>query len=237
MKSSIMIQNMSSSIYKITFLSLMLMVVLSGSAVDKKVDKKKEAKVFVPLYNGIQIGFELSQPAGYLLSNSWGYSANIDVNLKNKYFPTFEVGYSDFNKESDAGIHCTATGNYFKAGLNIPVSIHGTKAENMFYAGLHYGFSAFSYDLDNLTFSGGYWGDPGITSFTNEKAVVGWVEADVGIRVNIIGPFSLGWNVQYKSVLNIKNGDHSIPPYIPGYGANSKPGVGVNAHLYYKLPF
>jgi len=223
---------MSSSIYKAISLTCLLIFTLYSSAADDK----KEPKPFVPLYQGVHIGFELSEPVQYFLSDSWGYSLKADVNFKNKYFPTLEAGFTNLDKTAESGIHFMSSGTYVKAGLNIPLSVNGPKAENIFYAGLHYGFSAFSYDLENLTFSGGYW-DNNILSFTNEKAAAGWIELDAGVRVQIAGPFSLGWAIQYKSVIHTKNGDHSIPPYIPGYGMNTKPGVGVNVHLYYKLPF
>lgn len=223
---------MSSSTYKIPALLCLLMAAIPGSAIDDK----KEVKPFVPLYQGIQLGFELSGPASYFLSDSWGYSVKADINLKNKYFPTIEAGFSDYDKTAESGIHFTSSGSYVKAGLNIPLSKNGPKNEYMFYGGLHYGFSAFSYNLDNLSFSGDYWGN-NITSFKDEKSVVGWIEGVAGVRVHVGGPISLGWNVLYKSVLNIKNGDHSNPPYIPGYGLNVKPGAGINVHLYYKLPF
>lgn len=209
------------------------MTTLTGWAADDKKDKKP----FVPLYQGVNIGIELSQPAGLLLSGNGGYSLKADVNLKNKYFPTLEAGLSDFDKSSETGIQFASRGAYFKIGINTPLSVSGLKAENIFYVGLHYAFSAFNYDLKNLTFPGGYWGEYNNNSFENEKATAGWLEGVVGVRVQVFGPISLGWGVQYKSTIHIKNGDHSIPPYIPGYGLNTKPGIGLNAHLYYKLPF
>ena len=213
-----------------------MIATLPGSAADTK-KKEVEAKPFVPLYQGVQVGIELSGPASYFLSDSWSSSVKADINLKNKFFPTLEAGYSDFDKTAENGIHFISSGTYLKVGLNIPIKMNGAKAENILYGGIHYGISSFGYDLENLVFSGGYWGDNNITSLTNEKATVGWAEAAIGLRIKVLGPFSLGWGIQYKSIINIKKGDNSNPPYIPGYGMNTKPGVGINAHLYYKLPF
>lgn len=224
---------MSSSIYKSITVICLLTTTLAGWAADDKKDKKP----FIPLYQGVNIGVELSQPARMFLSDSWGYSLKADVNLKNKYFPTLEAGLSDFDKSSESGIQFASRGAYFKIGVNTPLSVNGLKAENMFYVGLHYAISSFNYDLKNLTFREGYWGEYINNSFENEKATAGWLEGAVGVRVQVSGPISLGWGVQYKSTIHIKNGDHSIPPYIPGYGLNTKPGIGINAHLYYKLPF
>lgn len=224
---------MSSSTYKILLLGLLLPMVLSASAADKK----KKATIDIPLYQGIQIGIDVLSPAKLLLSDSYGASVKADINLKNKYFPTLEVGYANYDKTSDAGIHFTSSGQYIKFGVNKALSSNGDRAENMFFAGAHYGFSAFSYNLDNLIYNQNYWGNSDVTSFRNEKAAVGWIELVTGVRVNVAGPISLGWTAQYKSTLHVSKGDNSIPAYIPGYGHNVKPNVTMAFHLYYRLPF
>jgi len=225
---------MYSSTYK--FWSLILWWMVASFATATAAEVKKEVPVKIPLYQGVQIGLDILSPARLLYSDSWGAGIKADVNLKNKYFPTLEVGFAKVDKASENLIRCTSSGQYFKAGLNIPLSLNGEKAENLFFTGAHYGFSAFSYDLNNLSYYGNYWGSS-VSSFQNEKAVVGWIELVAGVRVKIIGPVSLGWTAQYKSTLHISNGKNSIPPFIPGYGSNVKPNAGMVFHLYYKLPF
>ena len=215
---------------------LLFAVPLSISAANKK---KEEVKI-VPFYQGIQIGVDLLSPTQALFSNNYGAGIKADINLKNKYFPTFEVGFSNFDKVSinnnEKGTRCAFSGEYLKVGLNFPLSLSGDKAENMFFAGIHYGFSAFSYNIENLYYPNNYW-DNTITSFQNEKASAGWVEIVTGVRVKVMGPISLGWMLHYKSTIHVSNGDHSIPPFIPGYGLNIKPMSGMTLNLYYKLPF
>ena len=223
---------MSSSIYKILAFSFLVMAVSPAAAKD---DKKKE-KPDYPLYQGIQIGIGISEPAKALFSDSWGASVKADINLKNKYLPTIETGIAIYDKTSDLGTRFTSTGQYFKVGVNLPISFHGDKAEDILFAGLHYGMSAFSYKLEGLTYAGNYWGDSQ-TSVLDENAFAGWVGVDAGVRVKVAGPISLGWSFQYKSILHIKTGDNSNPPYIPGYGSYVKPNAGIVAHLYYRLPF
>ncbi|MCK9311591.1 MAG: DUF6048 family protein [Bacteroidales bacterium] len=224
---------MSSSIYKTLFLCLVLPTTISVSAAEKK----KEEVVKVPLYQGIQIGFDLVSPASYLISDSYGVDIKADINLWNKYFPTVELGYADFDKTSEDGINCTSSGQYFKVGINKALSYRGNKAEDLFFAGIHYGFSSFSYNLDNLVYYPNYWGYDNITSFQDQEATTGWIELVAGVRIQIIGPISLGWTAQYKSTLHVSDGRNSIPAYIPGYGENFKPKLGMAFHLYYRLPF
>jgi len=224
---------MSSSTFKLFLVCLLLPAFFSVSAAD---DKKKKKDIYIPLYQGVQVGFDFISPASSLFSDSYGASVKADVNLKNSYFPTLEVGFVNLDKTSDSDIHFTSNGQYIKLGVNKCLSYNGTKAENMFFAGAHYGFSAFSYDLNNLTYTQNYWGNDQ-TSFTDQNSVAGWIELVAGVRVQLAGPFSLGWTFQYKSTLHVSNGENSIPAYIPGYGENVKPNAGIAFHLYYKLPF
>jgi hypothetical protein len=200
-------------------------------------DKKKEPVVDVPTYQGICVGVELGKPLMGLLSNDKGYSVKADVNLKNTWFPTLEVGYSRYDQTAESGTQCLASGNYVKVGVNKSLSYLGNKAENMFYAGAHYGFSSFKYTLNNLSWYPNYWGDNTLTNLVDQQGIVGWLELTVGVRVNVYGPFSLGWSGQYKSTLHVSGGATSDPAYIPGYGENLKPMAGLALHLYYKLPF
>jgi len=211
----------------------LLVLALPVSAKD---DKKKE-NANVPFYQGITVGVEFGGPIRKLLSDNWSTSAKMDINFKNKYLPTFEFGQASYDKTGETGVHYTTTGLFLKAGLNLPVVIHGAKAEDLFYVGLHYGFSSFSYNLGNLTYQDGYWNQPVTSSLTGEKSVAGWADAVAGVRIKVLGPFSLGWSIHYKTTLHVSDGANSVPQYIPGYGQNVKPFSSINAHLYYRLPF
>jgi len=223
---------MSTYSYKLFFLTFLLSFAVSASAIKVK---KKEVKQ-VPLYQGVQIGLNLS-PVQALYSDNWNASIKADANLKNKYLPTLEVGLTNFNRTSEAGIHFTSSGKYMKVGVNLPLSISGEKAEDMFFVGAHFGFSAFTYDLKDLSYTKSYWGNGSVTSFNNEKSMAGWLEFVTGVRVQVAGPVSLGWTAQYKMILHASKGKNSIPPYIPGYGLNASSMPGIDLHLYYRLPF
>ncbi|MDP4277993.1 MAG: DUF6048 family protein [Bacteroidota bacterium] len=224
---------MSSFISKI--LAAVCLITLALPAFPKNIKPVK--KPDVPLYQGIQVGVELGGPVCQLFSDNWSHSAKMDVNLKNKYFPTIEIGQANIDKTGATGIRFTSSGNFAKIGVLLPLATYGDRAENLFYIGLHYGFSSFNYNLDNLTYSGGYWGQPTVTSFANEKAFAGWYDGEVGARVKVFGPISLGWSLHYRSTIHVSNGSHSVPAYIPGYGENVQPNAAICGHLYYRLPF
>jgi hypothetical protein len=224
---------MSGSFFKYGLLASLLLLASSLKAADKK----KQPEVQIPTYQGIQLGLELGKPLLGLLSTDKGYSLKADVNLKNTWFPTLEVGYGSYDRTAESGMQCLSGGSYLKVGVNKSLAYLGDHAENMFYAGAHYGFSAFTYSLHNLTWYPNYWGDNNLTDMTGQTGVVGWLELTVGVRVNVLGPLSMGWSGQYKSTLHVSGSSMSDPAYIPGYGQNLKPMAGLALHLYYKLPF
>jgi hypothetical protein len=196
--------------------------------------KAPDVKLEGPLFRGLQLGLEVGGPAAWLLTSNGGASAKLDANLANHYFPTLEMGLSHFDKTGQTGNHFLSTGHYVKLGLNLPIVQYGPKSDNMFYVGLHYGFSSFHYDLDHLSLSENYW--PAQTlSLLHEQATAGWFEALSGIRVRVAGPVSAGWSIHYKSLLHCSKGDHSDPPYIPGYGQQVKPNAALCAHVYVRI--
>jgi hypothetical protein len=197
-------------------------------------DRPKTAST--PYFQGMNVGLEFGGGLKRLLSDNWSTSANLDLNIKNKLMPTVEVGRAHLEMTGETGAFYTTTGTFIKAGFNKPL-VYSVSGRDMFYVGLHYGFSAFDYDLTNLTFSEGYWGQPGVTSLLGEHAAAGWFDAVAGVRVQVLGPISLGWSIHYRSVLHVSNGSSSVPQYIPGYGQNVKPFAGIDAHIYYRLPF
>ncbi len=209
------------------------LILLSALPLFAKDKPKAEPVAF---YQGMNLGVEFGGGLKHVFSDNWSTSANLDLNIKNKLLPTLEVGRAHLQQTGETGIGYSATGSFIKAGFNKPL-IYSKDARDLFYVGLHYGFSSFDYDLTNLTFSGGYWGQPAASSILGERAHAGWLDAVAGVRVQVLGPISMGWSIHYRSVLHVSNGVNSVPQYIPGYGQNVKPYAGIDAHLYYRLPF
>jgi len=196
------------------------------------VEKQKTPKKTYP-YNGMNVGLEMGQPLLSLFTKNSGLSGKLDVNLGNKYFPTFEMGTAALDKTSNDGNHCNSQGMFFKLGLNQALAVFGEKAENMFFAGVHLGFSTFTYDLTGSNPYDSYWGRNTLT-VNNLNGNATWLELTVGVRVALKGPFSLGWSGQYKSTLFQSENSFGNPILIPGYGENVKPQVGLTIHAYYR---
>jgi hypothetical protein len=224
---------MSNSFFKYGLLACLLFVTSALWAADKKKAPQKK----IPLYQGTHLGIELLQPTYSLISKQSGISGKIDINLRNTYFPTLEIGTANLVRTSEIGMQAASKGYFAKIGLNKSLAFLGDHAENVFFAGIHYGFSSYSYNLTSPAWNDSYWGSYPTNAFLNQSGNAGWYELNVGVRVKIAGPFSLGWTCQYKSTLHLSNNELGLPALIPGYGEYVKPQLGIAAYLYYKLPF
>lgn len=213
--------------------SFLTLSVLSLTALAQT--KPKEPKDSV-LYHGTQLGISLIEPINGLFSDTWGSSVQLDFNLLNRFFPLIELGYAQARLQNEQQTQSDSRGLYLRAGINLPLAIEGENAENQFFVGARFGFSSFDYSIIGGQFQDSYWRQNYTTDFPDEHALASWGELIVGLRIQLAGPISLGWSGRMKTTFNIRNGAHSVPAYIPGYGRNKQPMYDLMLHLYYRLP-
>jgi hypothetical protein len=166
--------------------------------------------------------------------------ASIDVNLRNRWFPVWEIGYASINHIVDEGGHFIAKGVYNRIGFNVnllKMSDPKQIASSIFYVGLRFGFAPFRYDLHNLPLTDEYWSPQttAITNLDNLKASAKWGEIVTGIRLTIFKNISLGWSGRLKLGLSTGKGDYS-PWYVPGYGINDGTAWGFTYSIGYTIP-
>lgn len=215
-----------------------------------KAQEEKEPEIIMPLFNGIYAGIDLvGIGQGLFSGNTLSSELSLTANLRNKYLPTLEVGYGTQDEWSENGIHARAKAPFFRIGMDYNV-LHKKKEKNSFlYAGLRYGFSPIQFDISNApltdpiyggtsenpSFSDIYWG--GSVPFEKSmKASLHWIEAVLGVKVQIYKNFNMGWSVRLKYKIGGKNDPYGSPDYIPGYGKNHNSNLGMTYSLIYKLP-
>ncbi len=66
---------------------------------------------------------------------------------------------------------------------------------------------------------------------TGLKASAVYGEVLAGIKVKIVGNFSLGWNARYHMKFKVSSKSSSSPWFIPGYGATSPFSFSLFSHL------
>lgn len=185
---------------------------------------RKVPKMQFPLYNGVDISVDVWDPLMRAFGQKYGIIGfGADVNLHNRYFPTFEAGLGTAHRTA-SGLDYTyrsPLSAYFKIGADYNF-LYNSNPAYKFFVGVRYGFSAFKWGLDNVTPAPGYWGTPAPFDLPLQNSFTGWFEFCVGLRVQLSGPISAGWMVRVHTPLNQNSNEHGQPWYIPGFGSRSQ---------------
>lgn len=192
---------------------------------------KPKSKPLYPLYNGWTLGVNFADAVLMATGQKHaGFDIWADISLHNWFFPVIEagIGFADNSPEDGNFTYRTKPSFYTKIGINYNFRYKSDPAYQVF-AGLRLGYSSFRYDVENVTISDGYWDQTQSISMRGLKASALYGEILAGIKVKIVGSFSLGWNVRYHMKIKVSSKSSSTPWYIPGYGANSPFGFSLSA--------
>lgn len=184
---------------------------------------KPKSKPLYPLYNGFSVGVNFGDAIFMAAGQKYGgFDIWADVSLFNWFFPVVEagIGFADSRPEEGNFTYRTAPSFYAKLGFNYNFMYKSDPAYQLF-AGFRAGFSSFSYDVEDISISNGYWDETQNLSLRGLKANAVYGEVLAGIKVKIIGNFSLGWSARYHFKMKVNSRSESAPWYIPGYGAGS----------------
>lgn len=212
--------------------------------------KKKNAAevdtVKVAFLNGIDVHFDVVGAIMMQSSDHGQWEAGLRVNLLDKYFPAFEIGWGEADEEEDYVEESwgKAKGTYFRIGCDYNLLRNKHEGYKLFL-GVRYGFSKFKYDMsvgetvtteddadteeDESSTTKVY------TDYYDMDATYHWLEAVVGVDAKIWGPLHLGWDIRYRRVLTKTISNEGAPWYIPGFGNKKK--AGFTALFYINLSF
>jgi hypothetical protein len=207
---------------------------------DKKDKKSKKTEIPQPFFRGISVQVDLASPISgkFLSPDIFSSEASVDVNLRNTWFPVWEVGYASINHTDVDGAQFTTHGAFNRIGFNISFLKNKDVKKtvtSLFYAGLRFGFSSFNYNINNLTITDNYWNTTQTFSSTNNHTTATWGEIVAGVRVDIIKNITLGWSARLKTGLSMSNNPFS-PWYVPGFGVVNGSGWGFTYTIGYLIP-
>ena len=184
---------------------------------------KPRSKPVYPLYNGVSVGLNFGDAVMMAVGDRFGsFDIHADVSLHNWFFPVVEagIGFANATPEKNNFTYRVSPSFYAKVGLDYNF-LYKSDPSYRIFLGLRAGFSSFRYRVEDISISDDYWGE------TQPDMKVGplsstawWGEALAGIRVRIVGGFSLGWTLRYKYPFSVASRQESRPWFIPGYGAN-----------------
>jgi len=205
--------------YKTLMTAFMLLVSLCANA-QSKYRLEAEAPP-AKLINGIAVGVD---GVGFGMKAAGARYANMEVfgrlNLYEKYFPVFELGVGDCDREGteqNTKFHTRAP--FYRLGMDY--SLTKKRNGNRMFLGLRYALSHYNYDYSNPDFTDPYWttNTTGV-SIEDIKATNHWLEFCVGIETKLWRYIRMGWSIRYKSRLYQSDCPHGEPWYVPGYGKN-----------------
>jgi hypothetical protein len=212
-----------------------LTVVITVNA-QKKIISSPDT-IRIPLYNGFTIQADLASAATSAISTeTYSYEAGIQVDLKHKYYPIFELGFAGANKTTTDNIGYITNAPFGKIGLDFNIlkkKKDSKPTNNLFLAGFRFGMSNFNYRLTNVTITDNYWGGSEVVFKDANTTTKIWWEIVAGVRVEVVKNFYMGWTIRNKNLISQDVAGAVAPWYIPGFGINNASNWGFNYTLGY----
>lgn len=207
-------------------------LLLSTGIIQAQVNQKPEP-ARTPFFNGFTIHGDVASLAMPLVTNGVNYGAEggIQVDIKQKLYPVFEMGFEGADKTTADNVRFTDYGVYTRFGVDFNIAKKGKDSKptnNLFLAGARLGISNSMYNIRNITIQDDYWGGTKTLNYLNNPDTKVWFEIVASIRVEIIKNIYMGWNVRNKHMLKQdKEGDVSAW-HVPGFGKNGATAWGFN---------
>ena len=192
---------------------------------------------------GLRLGADLGKLARTFIDEDFtGFEITGDYRLTKKLYLAGELGTEERTIRTDF-LDVTATGSYFKAGVDYNSYQNWLDMQNMIYFGFRAGVSSFSQTLNTYTVynTNQYWP----TQFSLEEPIevkgltAIWAELIVGIKAELFSNLFLGLNVQIKRLVSEDIPDGFENLYIPGFNRtfdSGRFGIGFGYNLSYLIP-
>lgn len=189
----------------------------------------------IPLFRGVAVGVDLVGPVMRAVSDYGQYEGFARVNLKDRYFPTVEVGYGSADKTDDVtGLRYKTSAPFGRVGMDFNVMKNKHDAYRIL-VGFRYAYTSFNYDIGPLVLQDPVWGGSSTYEAKDQKCSYGWLEFGAGVDAQLWKFIRLGWSVRYKTRVHQKVADTGEPWYIPGYGKNGTSRMGILFNLAFEL--
>lgn len=180
----------------------------------------------VPFFNGFAVSVDLVGPVQMMTGDYGQYEAALRINLRDRYFPTVEVGLGKADEDNDVtGMVYKTSAPYFKIGADFNLLKNKHDIYRLF-AGVRYAFTSFKYDVSCPDVSDPVWGGDVDYSATDVQCSYHWIEALIGVDAKVWGPVHLGWSLRYRSRLAYDDGELGNSWYVPGFGKTNSSNIG-----------
>ena len=200
--------------------ALLTLISLLMPAVANAESRKEDAleSDSIQLFRGVSVSYDLAGTVMRMVGDYGQYEGALRFNLRDRYFPTIELGLGDAKHEVDAvtGIEAKVRAPYGRVGCDFNVS----KNKHDIYrvmVGARYALTSFKTEAyGNVSVPA--WGGTVDYSVETDKCFYHWAEFLFSVDAQIWGPVRLGWSVRYRAKLGSSDMGNNSLWYVPGYG-------------------
>ncbi len=203
------------------FFSALLALPAITRAQSAKKDSVREVTVAVPA--GISLGVDLSRFAiRYFQPYRTDATINLDARFMDRFYFASDISYNN-TSHRDENYRYRSSGMSATLGVNYNFLKKNVPRENfIIYGGLRYGLAFFNYEIPEYRIYSDYWGNVR-GNFPSTSQLAHWMEMTVGIKVEVLKNFYLGWSLHERILLNGGLAKKDFPPLIiPGFGKGYK---------------
>ncbi len=189
-----------------------------------------------PVFGGVSVSADLVGVLMNVLNSDYSQAeVAAKLNFKEKFFPTFELGYGRSDYEgAETGNTYKTQAPYFRIGMDYNFTKKWYTG-NRLYVGLRYAFTSFKYDISSPGFADPVWGNEVPFAFNGLSANAHWGEVVFGLETRIWKIFHLGWNVRYKVRINHSEAAQGTPWYVPGFGKYGNTSLGGTFNIIFDI--
>lgn len=233
------VKRTSSFVSRVIAISLLLIAVTTATAQSRKdatATKKLTAqKDTVAFFRGVAVSADVVGLAQLAFSDYGQYEAALRINLKDRYFPVFELGYGTADSDNPTtNLKYKTSAPYWRVGMDFNIAKNKHDAYRV-YAGARYAMTYYKFDVVGSGLKDPAWGDEVVYDMKGIKANYHWLEAVFGVDAKIAGPLRLGWSVRYRRRLIHDDGNIGKTWYVPGYGKQGGSRLGGTFNIIFEI--
>ena len=233
------VKRTSSFVSRVIAISLLLIAVTTATAQSRKdatADKKLTAqKDTVAFFRGVAVSADVVGLAQLAFSDYGQYEAALRINLKDRYFPVFELGYGTADSDNPTtNLKYKTSAPYWRVGMDFNIAKNKHDAYRV-YAGARYAMTYYKFDVVGSGLKDPVWGDDVVYDMKGIKANYHWLEAVFGVDAKIAGLLRLGWSVRYRRRLIHDDGNIGKTWYVPGYGKQGGSRLGGTFNIIFEI--
>ena len=227
------------------FIISMIIVLLLPLATHAQIgdtEKPVDTLVYKQKY-GLRLGGDLGKIGRSIVDKDYtGFEINGDYRLTKSLYIAGELGTEERRIATDF-LDITATGSYFKAGIDRNTYTNWLDMQNMIYTGFRVGVSTFSQTRNQFTVynTEQYWSEQFTDSTPQEFKGLSaiWGELIIGLKAELLTNLYAGLNIQIKAMISQDQPDGFENLYVPGFNRtfdSGRFGLGFGYTLSYLIP-